>query len=80
MCLAIPGKILSIDDSNPDLRMARVQFGKAIREICIQWVDDVEVGDYVMAHVGTALSKIDETDAQFTLDALREMGTPELDP
>jgi hydrogenase expression/formation protein HypC len=80
MCLAVPGKILSIDDSNPDLLMARVQFGNAIRDICIQWVDDVEVGDYILAHVGTALSKIDEADAQFTLDALREMGAPELDP
>jgi hydrogenase expression/formation protein HypC len=80
MCLAVPGKILSIDDSNPDLQMARVQFGKAVRDICIQWVDDVEVGDYILAHVGTALSKIDEADAQFTLDALREMGAPELDP
>lgn len=74
MCLAVPGKILSIDDSDPDLKMARVQFGEAVREICIQWVDDVTVGDYVMAHVGTALSKVDEEDARMTLDALREMG------
>jgi hydrogenase expression/formation protein HypC len=77
MCLAVPGKILSIDESNPELRMARVQFGQAVREICIQWVNNVSVGDYIMAHVGTALSKIDEADALFTLDALREMGTPE---
>jgi len=80
MCLAVPGKILSIDLSKPELKMARVQFGEAIREICIQWVDGVEIGDYILAHVGTALSKIDETDALFTLDALREMGAPELDP
>ena len=74
MCLAVPGKILSIDDSNPDNRMARVQFGAAIRDISIQWIDNVEVGDYIMAHVGTALSKVDEEDARFTLDALRQMG------
>lgn len=79
MCLAVPGKILSIDDSNPELRMARVQFGEAVREICIQWVQNVAVGDYILAHVGTALSKIDEADAKFTLDALREMGGPQLD-
>lgn len=79
MCLAVPGKILSIDQSNPDLKMARVQFGEAVREICIQWVDDVAIGDYIMAHVGTALSKIDEADAKYTLDALREMGAPESD-
>ncbi len=80
MCLAVPGKILSIDLSNPDLKMARVQFGEAIREICIQWLEDVEIGDYIMAHVGTALSKIEEADALFTLDALRKMGELELDP
>ena len=74
MCLAVPGKIISIDESDPDMRMARVKFGEAIRDICIQWVDNVKTGDYIMAHVGTALSKVDEEDAKFTLDALREMG------
>ena len=80
MCLAVPGKILSIDESNPELRMARVQFGEAVRDICIQWVDDLKVGDYIMAHVGTALSKVDESDARFTLDALRQMGELDKDP
>ncbi len=80
MCLAVPGKILSIDESNPELKIARVQFGEAIREISVQWIDDVAIGDYILAHVGTALSKIDEADAKYTLDALREMGAPELDP
>jgi len=74
MCLAVPGKILSIDRSNPEAPMARVQFGATIRDISIQWLNDVHVGDYIMAHVGTALSKVDEEDAKFTLDALREMG------
>ena len=79
MCLAVPGKILSIDTSNPDLRMAKVQFGEAVRDICIQWLPEVTVGDYILAHVGTALSKIDEEDAKFTLDALREMGISDKD-
>ncbi len=74
MCLAVPGKILSIDTSNPDIKMARVKFGEAIRDISIQWLDDVKVDDYILAHVGTALSKVDEEDAAFTLNALREMG------
>jgi hydrogenase expression/formation protein HypC len=74
MCLAIPGQIISIDDSNPEMKMAKVQFGEAFRDICIQWLKDVSVGDYILAHVGTALSKVDEEDAKFTLDALREMG------
>lgn len=74
MCLAVPGKILSIDQSNPELKMARVRFGEAVRDISIQWLDDVKVGDYIMAHVGTALSQVDEKDAEFTLNALHEMG------
>ena len=79
MCLAVPGKILSIDESNAELKMAKVQFGEAVREICIQWLPDVAVGDYILAHVGTALSKVDEEDAKFTLDALREMGVSDKD-
>jgi len=74
MCLAVPGQIISIDDSDPDLKMARVKFGDAIRDVCIQWVEDLKPGDYIMAHVGTALSKVDEEDAVFTLESLRAMG------
>ena len=74
MCLAVPGKIVSIDDSDPDLKMARVKFGEILKDICVQWIEDVAVGDYIMAHVGTALSKVDEADAKATLDALHEMG------
>lgn len=47
MCLAVPGKILSIDNSIPELRMAKVDFGGIIKKICIQWVD-VSIGDYVL--------------------------------
>jgi hydrogenase expression/formation protein HypC len=74
MCLAVPGQVIFIDDHDPDMKMARVKFGEAIREICIQWVDNVKIGDYIMAHVGTALSKVDEEDALMTLEALRAMG------
>lgn len=77
MCLAVPGQVLSIDESNPEMKMAKVRFGEAIRDISIQWLEDVGIGDYIMAHVGTALSKVDEEDAKFTLDALREMGESE---
>ena len=55
------------------MRMARVRFGEAVREICIQWVPEAGIGDYILAHVGTALSKVDEEDAAFMLEALREM-------
>lgn len=74
MCLAVPGKIISIDESDPDLKMAKVKFGEVTKDICIQWVEDVTIGDYIIAHIGTALSKLDEEDAKATLDILNEMG------
>ncbi|NOZ45253.1 MAG: HypC/HybG/HupF family hydrogenase formation chaperone [Chlorobi bacterium] len=79
MCLAVPGKIISIDNSDPDLKMAKVKFGGIVKDICIQWLDDVSEGDYIMAHVGTALSKIDEEDAQITLKSLHAMGDIDFD-
>ena len=74
MCLAVPGKVTSIDDSNPDLKMANVNFSGVSKEVCVQWLPDVQVGDYVLVHVGFALNKIDEKDAEETLKILREMG------
>jgi len=74
MCLAVPGKIISIDDNDPEMKMARVRFGDASRNMCIQWLDNLKPGDYIMVHVGTALSKVDEEDTEFTLEALRLMG------
>lgn len=71
MCLAVPGKIVSIDESNPDLRMAKVNFGGVSKDVCIQWLDDVIIGDYVLVHVGFALNKVDEKDAEETLRILR---------
>jgi len=74
MCLAVPGKITSIDESNPDLRMAKVNFNGVTKDICIEWLPDVNIGDYVLVHVGFALNKIDEEDAEETLRILKEMG------
>ena len=74
MCLAVPGKIVSIDESNPELKMAKVNFGGVNKEICIQWLPDVKVGEYILAHVGFALNKVDEKDAEETIRILRDMG------
>ena len=74
MCLAVPGKVTSIDDSNPELKMANVNFSGVSKEVCVQWLPDVKIGDYVLVHVGFALNKIDEKDAEETLKILREMG------
>lgn len=74
MCLAVPGKVISIDDSNSDLKMAKVNFGGVMKDICIQWLPEVSVGDYVLAHVGFALNKIDQKDAEETIEILKQMG------
>lgn len=74
MCLAVPGKILSIQSSDTGLRMAQVSFGGVGKNVCLEWLPDVTVGDYVIVHVGFALSKIDEKDAEETLRLLRAMG------
>jgi hydrogenase expression/formation protein HypC len=74
MCLAVPGKVVSIDESNPDLRMAKVDFSGIMKEVSVQWLPEVKVGDYVLAHVGMALNILNEEEAQETLKLLREMG------
>ena len=78
MCLAVPGKILSIDATDPDLKMAKVEFGGVVQDVCIQWLDDVKIGDYIMSHIGTALSKVNEEDAKMMLESLSAMG--DIDP
>jgi hydrogenase expression/formation protein HypC len=73
MCLAIPGKIVTEEQRN-GLRIGRVQFGGIIREANLDFVPEVEVGDYVMVHVGFAISRIDQVEAERTYQALEAMG------
>lgn len=77
MCLAVPGKVVSIDESNPELKMAKVNFGGVAKDVCIQWLEDIKIGDYVLVHVGFALNKIDEKDAEETLRIFKEMSDVE---
>ena len=77
MCLAIPGKILSIEGTDPVLRSARVDFGGIVKRIHLACVPDAQVNDYVLVHVGLAISKIDESEARQVFDYLREMGDME---
>lgn len=72
MCLAIPGKVIETFDKG-DMLMARVQFGGIIREACLEYVPETMVGDYVLVHVGFAISRIDEAEAERTYEALREL-------
>jgi hydrogenase expression/formation protein HypC len=72
MCLGVPGKITTIYEYK-GLRMGRVDFGGAMREVCLAYVPEAEVGAYALIHVGFALSVLSEAEAQATLDVLREM-------
>jgi hydrogenase expression/formation protein HypC len=72
MCLAIPGKVLEIDRVAQPV-MGNVSFGGIQKRVCLEWLPDVNVGDYVIVHVGFALSKIDEKEALETLQLFREM-------
>ncbi len=72
MCLSLPGKIISFDDSS-ELKMAEVDFGGVKREVCVEWVPEAVIGDYVLAHVGTALTILDEESAMESIAALTEL-------
>jgi hydrogenase expression/formation protein HypC len=76
MCLAIPGKVEEITTEGL-IRMGRVNFGGVVKRVCLDYVPEIEVGDYTIVHVGFALSKIDEETAEKTLADFREMGVLE---
>lgn len=73
MCLAIPGQILSIESDDPLMRMGRVDFGGVAKEINLAFVPEARVGDYVLIHVGFALTVINEVEAARVLASLREI-------
>jgi hydrogenase expression/formation protein HypC len=73
MCLAIPGKVEEITTDGL-IRIGRVNFGGVVKKVCLDYVPEVEVGDYTIVHVGFAISKIDEETAEQTLADFRAMG------
>lgn len=73
MCLGIPGKIIDIYEQ-AGLRMGRVDFGGVIREACLAYVPEAQVGDYTIVHVGFALNIIDEAEAHKTLELFNQIG------
>jgi hydrogenase expression/formation protein HypC len=73
MCLAIPGKVLEAEDRGWN-RVAKVQFGGVTREVYLDFVPEAGVGDYVLVHVGFAVSKVDEAEAKRTYELLEQMG------
>lgn len=72
MCLGIPGKIIETYTTNT-LPMGKVDFGGTVREACLSYVPEATVGDYVLIHVGFAISQISEAEAQETLAMLQEI-------
>lgn len=74
MCLGIPGKIIETTNGDALMRMGKVDFGGIKREVCLAYVPEAEVGDYVIVHVGFAISRVDEEEAQQTFQLLAEAG------
>ncbi len=73
MCLAIPGKLVEQYEKS-GMRMGKVQFGGIMREACLEYVPEVRVGEYLLVHVGFAISKVDAEEAERTYELLKEMG------
>lgn len=73
MCLAVPGKVLRIEDRD-GTRMATVDFGGVVKEVCLEYLPDLQVGEYAIVHVGFALQRLDEESAQQTLALFGTLG------
>jgi len=74
MCLAVPGKIVSIfEEDPPEVRRGKVDFAGVLKEVCLAFTPEASVGDYVLVHVGFSLNVVDEAEAQRIFDTLREM-------
>ena len=73
MCLAIPGKVTETLEQD-GIRMAKVSFSGVVKQVCVEYTPDVRPGDYVLVHVGFALSKLDQEEAERTYRLLEELG------
>jgi hydrogenase expression/formation protein HypC len=73
MCLAIPGKIVRITLDDPLMKMGKVNFGGILKEINLTYVPEAKLGDYVIVHVGFAISRVEEREAQRVFEYLRQM-------
>jgi hydrogenase expression/formation protein HypC len=73
MCLAVPGKVLEVWEKD-QTRMANVDFGGVVKEVCLEFVPDLQVDEYTIVHVGFALQRLDEKSAMETLAIFEELG------
>jgi hydrogenase expression/formation protein HypC len=76
MCLAIPGKVIEIHTVNGS-RMGKVDFGGVVREACLDFLPEIQVGEYTIVHVGFGISRLDEDEARKTLELLAEIEATE---
>jgi hydrogenase expression/formation protein HypC len=76
MCLAVPGRVISLANHD-DTRMAEVDFGGVRKEVCLEYLPDVRLGDYVIVHVGFAIQRLDEESALETLSNFEKLGVLE---
>ncbi len=74
MCLGGPGRVTKVEDNALGITMGRVDFGGIAKEVCLAYVPGVDVGDYVIVHVGFAISKVSESEAMEVFRTLKEMG------
>jgi hydrogenase expression/formation protein HypC len=74
MCLGVPGRIIAMDESSEGLAMGTVSFGGITKAVCLACVPEARVDDYVVVHVGFALTVLDAAEAERTLELLRELG------
>jgi hydrogenase expression/formation protein HypC len=72
MCLGVPGKVIEIYEAN-GLIMGKVDFGGVKREVCLEYIPEIEIGQYVIVHVGFAINKMSEEEAEETLTLLRQI-------
>jgi hydrogenase expression/formation protein HypC len=72
MCLGIPGKVTTLYEAN-GMKMGKIDFGGVIKEACLEYLPDIQIGDYTIVHVGFGISQLNEEEAQETLQILREM-------
>ncbi|WP_127358302.1 HypC/HybG/HupF family hydrogenase formation chaperone [Actinacidiphila soli] len=73
MCLAVPGRVLEIEERD-GTRMATVDFGGVVKEVCLEYLPDLQVGEYAIVHVGFALQRLDEESAKQTLELFSQLG------
>lgn len=73
MCLAVPGKIIFINEADESSKMAKVSFGGAVRDICLDLTPEAKINDYVLVHVGFSMNVIDEAEAEKTIRLISEL-------